>query len=737
MKKIFYLLFAAIAFGACTDDSGIFTPDPNGIKEPTLPVDTLSSNAKIVASKVLDKLNLNYPGLERVKAYYDNQDTTLAAHELLIYYRNRGNVLNPNIDLINTSASDVDKNKANQALEYRFCVAKFVEKANDEKNPADDLYYSFKGENNTIKWGFKPDNKSVDREFLYQQHRHQWMEPQAKTYFVSKDEKYFKSWMEVYTSWMTKYPCPNAAFPEGEKEIKDLEPGYEWKGLQPAERVLAQTNILQYYLYSPNMTPDWLCTVLNAYAETVEMVKMNYYKEGNIRITQGEAVATAGIMMPEFKNAESWVTDGIAAMDFDKQFRPDGVHSDLDLSYHMGAIADYLEIYKVAQANSKLSLLPGNFVEKLEGAVNFVQDMIYPDYTVDNFNDTRSISFSKGTLMNRLKDYLEIFPNNENLRWMAWEGQKGGVKPSWTSHTYTNSGYYMFKSKEWNSNAKAPQGIMMIHKNNENSGRRWHCQPDNGTFSLWYDGVNLLPDAGVYSYNDPSTERSTYRQSTMHNTMSVHRSRIDEANQNGRFLLHKSSNDFDVIVTENTPYKAGVKIKEGSYVPKGDISHRRSIFFVDNRFFVIVDEAFSTSKEENAELNFNYHLYSEGGEAQLDNDKKTIFSNLSDKNLFIQAFSETNQKLKIEKSKKEDIKVSNNTGQTIGNTRNWALINETMTPGKAVRMITVLYPQTGSSKKAIEAAFVDNTPETVGTMHNGVAVDVTVDGKNYSLSYAF
>ena len=734
MKRLIYLFCTVIALNACTDDSGIFTPDENGIKEPTLPVDTISNEQMSEAAKVFEKLNLEYPGLEKVKLHVEMNEYSLAAHEVLSYYRNRGKILNPNINLINHKASEVDINKANQAIDYRFCVAKYVEKVNDEKNPADDVYYSFKGKEDNINWGYKPNVKSIDREFLYQQHRHQWMEPQAKAYYDLRNENYIKSWIEVYSDWMKKYPCPNMEFPQGEKEIKDLESGYEWKGLQPAERVLAQTNIIQYYLSSPNFTPEWLCTVLNAYAESVEMVRMNYYREGNIRITQGQAVATAGILMPEFKNAEAWIADGIGAMDIDSQFRADGVHTDLDFSYHMGAIADYLEIYEVAKANNKLSLLPANFISTIEGAVNFVQDMIYPDYTIDNFNDTRSSSFAKSTLMNRLKDYLKIFPNNQQLRWMAWEGQKGGLQPSWTSHAYTNSGYYMFKSQRWSSNAKAPQGIMMIHKNNENSEKRWHCQPDNGTFSLWYNGLNLLPDAGVSSY-DNNEERYTYRQSTMHNTMSVHRSRIDEDNQKGKFLLHKSSSEYDVIVTENTPYKANKKIKEGSYVPKGDISHRRAIFFVNNEFFVIADEAYSTSKEENAEINFNYHLYSEGAEAQLDNEHKTIFSNLSKQNLLIKAFSETNTKFRIEKSKKTDIKVSNQSGQKIGEVRNWVLINETMAPGKAVRMITVLYPTTGSNKKDITASFVDNTPEAAGTMHNGVAIKLTVDGKEYTLSY--
>lgn len=722
MKKLFFcLLGGAMMLNSCTDDSGIFVPD--GIKEPTLPVETKPND--VINGDVFSKLNLDYPGLEKVKQHYEAGEYYLAANELLGYYRNRANILNPNVDLINPTASAVDINKANQALEYRFCVAKYVE----TEGATDDLdvYYSFKNDDGTINWGWKPDDQSVDREFYYQQHRHQWMEPQAKAYASTKNEDYIKNWIDVYTSWMNKYPCPNKAYDN--PNIINLEDGYEWKGLQPTERALSQLNIISYYLSSPNFTPEWLSTVLNAFAETVEMIRLNPNDTGNVRITQGQALFTAGVLMPEFINAEQWITEGLTRLDMDSQFRPDGVHCDLDFSYHISAISDYLSVYNVANVNGKLGLLPADYVSKLKNAISFVQDMIYPDYTIDNFNDTRSSSYAKSTLMNRLKEYLEFFPSDNELKWMAWEGAKGGTRPSWRRKEYTNSGYYMFRSQSWNST----NGIMMIYKNNENSAQKWHCQPDNGTFSLWYNKTNFLPDAGVYSYNDPSTERSTYRRSTMHNTMSINNQDIKETQQLGRYLTSKSSNEYEVIVTENTPYKAGTSIS--GFTPTGDINHRRAIFFVNNEFFTIVDEVYSTVNETaEPTVNFNYHLYSEGTAPVIEGDAAK--TQLASNNLLIKAFSETSSGGTLLQSEEGDIAVSTVSGSTTGNVRDWITVNETMPAGKAVRMITILYPTTGTAAtKNIEAEFTDNAEGNEGTMHNGISAKVTVDGKSYNLSY--
>ena len=763
MKKLFFcLLGGAMMLNSCTDDSGIFVPD--GIKEPTLPVETKPN--EVVNGDVFSKLNLDYPGLEKVKQHYEAGEHYLAAKELLEYYRWRGNVVNPAVPLYVT-ASVVDINKADQALDYRFCVAKFVETEGDTDDK--DVYYSFKNNSDgTINWGYKPDVEGVDRELLYQQHRHQWMEPQAKTYAYTKNEAYFNNWVDVYSSWMAKYPCPNAPFDD--PKIYNLEPGYEWKALQPAERVLSQLNIIPCYLNSPNFTPEWLTTVLNAFAESVEMIRMNYISEGNIRATQGQAVVSAGILMPEFKNAEQWVTEGLQTMNMDEQFLSDGVHVDLDLSYHIAAISDYMEVYNLAKANNRLDILPSGYIEKLTNAVSFVKDMIYPNYTIDNFNDTRSRSYAKSTLMNRLKDYLAVFPEDEELKWMAWEGAKGGTKPTWKSKAYDVAGYYMLRSANWGTD----NGMMVIHKNNDNSVKEWHCQPDNGTFSLWYKGRNFLPDAGVYSYDDPDATgmRGKYRQYVLHNTMSIYTKNIffnekgkpTEKTTTGKMLKHESGSNYELIVTENTPYMAG-PLNGDNAVMNGDFKHRRAIYMVDNKFVVLVDEGYSSSVDDGGKkVNLNFHLYSEAGDepkkiedlskpgCNVDGIDAPVKSGdgmsayaktkLSGSNLLIKSFVEAKSGFDMKLGKKaEELPVSDNTGTMIGKKRDWLQVHLNIPKNlknSAARLITVLYPSDGTAGDGsnISAEFTDNAGGTAGTFHpEGAAVKVTVDGQTYELKY--
>lgn len=81
----------------------------------------------------------------------------------------------------------------------------------------------------------------TDQEFKSQTHRHQWMLPQAKAYRVNQNEKYIQSWIEVYSDWLNTFPCPEGTV------SKDA---VQWYGLQPAERVLDQIDIMPH-LFNP------------------------------------------------------------------------------------------------------------------------------------------------------------------------------------------------------------------------------------------------------------------------------------------------------------------------------------------------------------------------------------------------------------------------------------------------------------------------------------------------------
>lgn len=163
-----------------------------------------SMNEGIDAS-VFEVLNLDYSGLTKVKRAYDAGDYYMALQELLNYYRSRTHGLNPNVDLSNVTLGTNDQRWADYALrenDYRFYVNNYYDPNAGEAN----VPYSYLNSEGTgIDWTIWPTREQEQR---YQLHRHQWMVPQAKTYYSLQDEKYALNWIEVYGDWLKQNPKP-------------------------------------------------------------------------------------------------------------------------------------------------------------------------------------------------------------------------------------------------------------------------------------------------------------------------------------------------------------------------------------------------------------------------------------------------------------------------------------------------------------------------------------------------
>ena len=179
MKNIFFICICALfAFTGCTDDDDellangdtninlLPNPQPNGV----------------INEKLFEVINLDYPGLEKVKEYYEANEYYYAAHELLKYYRTRTNVTNPNLSLINVTISEAEQAKADYALvDYRFHVNNFYEDKETLKP------YSVK-QDGGINWEYSP--KDASDEYQKQLHRHQGFIPQYTAIRVRGDGKY-------------------------------------------------------------------------------------------------------------------------------------------------------------------------------------------------------------------------------------------------------------------------------------------------------------------------------------------------------------------------------------------------------------------------------------------------------------------------------------------------------------------------------------------------------------------
>lgn len=685
MKNIIIFFIAVVSLSCSKESLRSGTTEPqNG--------DQNSSNL-VINSQLFETINLDYPGLEKAKAFYEADEHGNAAKAILEYYRMRTGIVNPAISLINTTVTEDDKLKANFALDsYRFFVNNYFEDGGAK------MPYSL-NDGGAINWAFEP--AAADNEYQRQLHRHQWFVPQAKVYRVTRDEKHIQSWINVYRDWLENNPMPTS----GTNNTT-------WWQLQVAERTLGQTQLFEYYKNSTHFTQEWLAEFMVHFAEHADFLVEHPYQGGNILISQASALVSAGVLFPEFKNAENWKNTGFQILDNEvkNQFLEDGMHLELDFSYHISAIADFYEIMKLAEANQEIvGDAAANFNQYLHKAAEVVMHFTYPNYftnppggqLVPGFNDTRQNSWTRSVLNRNYTRYNEMFPQDNELLYMGTYGQRG-TQPSVDPKAFLSSGYYVLRNG-WDRSS-----TMLIHSNNYAEGPirvSSHNQPDNGTFELYHSGRNFFPDAGVYAYmsSGDNSAREWYRQTRVHNTMTLNEQNI--VNGLGKSLGVFADGQQEIVVTENQGYN--------------NLKHRRYIFFVEKKFFVLVDEGIG---EAAGTVNLNFHLCEGDDEVILTTEQHGAHTNFPDGNNII-ARTFGNGTLTTTPF---EGRLSYAPG--VMSYRKAYTVNMTKTAGETARYITVLYPSSEAAAAQINAAFKEPYHDS------GVSVDVVVDGKTYNLS---
>lgn len=685
--KYFIYIFIAIVLVSCKKDVIKNTSSEPGNNEFTKP-------NSVINSKLFELINLNYPGLEKARALYEADKKYDAAKAILEYYRTRVSINNPNISLINIIVTEDDKLKADFALDNnRFFVNNYYE------DVAKKMPYSLNS-NGSINWLFRPTGS--DNEYQRQLHRHQWFVPQAKVYRTTQDEKYILSWINVYKDWLANNPMPET----GTNTTT-------WWQLQVAERVIGQTQLFDYYKHSRNFTPEWFSDFMVHLASHSDFLVKYPYSEGNILISQGSALASAGVLFPEFNKASEWMNTGFDILDTEikKQFLDDGMHYELDFSYHISAIADFYEVKKLADANKAIvGNAAANFNSYLRKATQVVMHFTYPNYFVNTashshlvpgFNDTRQTSWTRSVLNRNFTRYNEMFPDDNELLFMATYGSRG-TKPATTPKAFSTSGTYMLRNG-WDR-----LSTMLILSNNYSNKPitlSSHNQPDNGTFELYHKGRNFFPDAGVFAYTSDgnNSAREWYRQTKVHNTMTLDGKNI--TNAKGTSLTVQSNAQVEVIATENQGYN--------------NFKHRRYVFFVNKTFFVLVDEGIGTA---NGTVNLNFNLCEGDNEVIISNNQNGAHTNFADgNNIIVRTFG--NESLAT-------IPFTGKVSYTPGiefNRKSYS-VNMNKTTGQTARYITVIYPTNQAATDQINATFSQPFKE------HGVSVEINVNGTAYHLN---
>lgn len=320
---------------------------------------------------------------------------------------------------------------------------------------------------------------------------------------------------------------------------------------------------------------------------------------------EAEGMAFIALTFPEFKESDKWLKESISRLnkEITNQVNPDGYQRELSMGYHSGCISWFMRTLKMAELNGKTDLFPPIYLETIEKMCAAVMKISFPNGSSPQFGDSKNSK--PGSIYKSLKAWADLF-DRPDLLYVATQGKKG-TEPG-TAFALKESGFYSLRSS-WNKDA-----ICMILKCGGNGG--FHCQPDNGSFELFAGGRYLMPDSGCYIYSGDPVNRNWFRATRNHQTLTLNEKNSAYA---PKLLLWQPGDKDDIFCIENKSYK--------------NLIHRRTICFVDKKYFVIIDDAYGPATG-NVDLNFQLAP----GKAVFDNQSLTAQTDFKDGwNVMLQA----------------------------------------------------------------------------------------------------
>lgn len=551
-----------------------------------------------------DIINLNYPGLEKVHQAVLDKKYNEAAKELLEYYRKRSTVKHPEFNVADRAAfvgkpiEAAEQEKADNALIHKF-------------KPHGG--YGFFDYGKDIDWQYWP---IKDDEIRWQLHRVTWWQSMGLAYRSSGDEKYAKEWVFQFRDWVRKNPFGHS------KENDRI----AWRPLEVSLRVLGLPSSFNLFVNSPNFSPAFLMEFLSSYNQQAGYILPHSTEHGNHLLFAAQSVLFAGAFFPELKNAGSWRRDGIGVLNtqIKKQIYPDGAQFELSPVYHVAAIEIFLSAYNAAKMAGLEKEFPESYLQIIERMIMATINYTFPDYNNPMFGD--SFPVDKDLRIKQFANWSKIFPQNDVIKYFATDGKEGKI-PSYLSKGLSTSGFYTFRNG-WDK-----KSTVMVLK--ASPPGEFHAQPDNGTFELWVKGRNFTPDAGCYIYGGDAEVmrlRNAYRQTRVHSTLT-----LDNANMvitKAQLNKWATGKNIDILTYTNPSYS--------------DLNHRRSVLFIDKKYFLIIDAAMGKAR---GNLGIHFQL-KEDSNPFFDKGKNKVYTNYPDgNNLLIQYLNRDKVSLKEEEEK--------------------------------------------------------------------------------------
>lgn len=401
---------------------------------------------------LLLSLNLDFPGLEGVRAAYEAGDVSRALDELAAYFRVRPEPDPTLLALPDPAAAGA----LEEAMQHRFVF--YNEPGTVPGRPFD--------------WTYKP---GIDWEWTWALNRHQWWPQLASAYLATQDERYAQELDMLIRTWVGGHPPT----PDDRSAWRTIEAGIRTYGAWPA--------VLSALKASPSISRDTWLYYLRSIHDHAEFL-LAHPKGGNWLLMETNGVLTCGLVFPEFRRAEGWVKTAVHVFEREMQgqVHPDGAQLEYSTGYHFVCLRNFeMALDKLERAAAPPARLSAEYRQRLAAMWEHVMYMLRPDGRLPMLNDADNRRVAPELLVAGEKHHRADFV------YAATNGQRG-APPAYDSYRFPWARRAVLRSG-WDSAAMyafleaAPFGY-------------GHQHEDALTVELFAYGTPLLGAMGRFTY---------------------------------------------------------------------------------------------------------------------------------------------------------------------------------------------------------------------------------------------
>jgi hypothetical protein len=509
---------------------------------------------------IFQNINLDFPGLEKVKTSYQKNDLEESCTLLLQHYKSLAQkryIDKPQPEILRFSTAGVDS--ILQDIYVFQLVAGKVPRLTDGH-----LKWNHNGPEDDIEWAWALN-------------RHYPVSYILPHYFQSGEEKYARYIDSFIKDWIIEsWPYPKA------KSRTAM-----WRGLEVSFRVKVWSQVFYGLMDSGFLSPATQLLILSSLPDHAHYAR-EFHAQNNWLTMELSGLAKVAAFWPEFSKADEWLSYSITEMteSLKGQVYPDGAQTELTSSYHFVALRNFELFSEICDFAGKE--LPDFFNETLENMYNYLALTIRPDGCGILNNDADRNNNVEKVLLAADKY------NRNDWKYTASNEEKG-IEPiggpsfvfPWAGHLISRSGYD--SNAHWSFFDIGPWG----------SG---HQHNDKLHLSISAYGRDLLVDGGRFAYKGVVAEkfRGYARGSQSHNVILID----GKGQAPGPKVIDQplSENHFKIGQEFDYAWNSFNKFND----LEGIGNHTRSLFYVRGHFWIVVDNI-DTDRPRKIETLWHWH----------------------------------------------------------------------------------------------------------------------------------